>query len=228
MKSTILKTMPNDLTSLTGLSENKIMNSFFDKIFYINLDKDTDRNEKMIEQFKHYGISNFERVAGTVIEIVPDTSYWRNFNQDSLNEKYVLGSLGCRNSHWRIMKASLERGYNKILILEDDIIFTENPHQVLKNNESKLDDWDMIYFGGTEESHFRGQIVGAYAYGLNRKLIEETYYMLPTSGMEVDNFYAKLLFHMSYNYTKCGKYNIKKMEPFNTINVDFKYISNIR
>jgi GR25 family glycosyltransferase involved in LPS biosynthesis len=201
---------------------------FFDKIFYINLDKDTDRNVKIVEQFKRYDISNFERISGTVVDIVPDISYWRNFNQDKINEKYVLGGLGCRNSHWRIMKTALERGYNKILVLEDDIVFTKDPHQVLKDNMSKLDNWDMLYFGGTEESNFRGQIVGAYAYGLNRKLIEEIYYMLPTSGMEVDNFYAKVLFHMSYNYSKCGKYNIKKMEPFDTVDIDFKCISNIR
>jgi GR25 family glycosyltransferase involved in LPS biosynthesis len=204
------------------------INLFFDKIFYINLDKDTDRNVKIVEQFKRYDISNFERISGTVVDVVPDISYWRNFNQDKINEKYVLGGLGCRNSHWRIMKTALERGYNKILVLEDDIVFTKDPHQVLKDNMSKLDDWDMLYFGGTEESNFRGQIVGAYAYGLNRKLIEEIYYMLPTSGMEVDNFYAKVLFHMSYNYSKCGKYNIKKMEPFDTVDIDFKCISNIR
>lgn len=204
------------------------INLFFDKIFYINLDKDTDRNTKMVEQFKRYDISNFERITGTVVDVVPDISYWRNFNQDKINEKYVLGGLGCRNSHWRIMKTALERNYNKILILEDDVVFTKDPHQVLKDNKDKLDDWDMLYFGGTEESNFRGQIVGAYAYGLNRKLIEEIYYMLPTCGMEVDNFYAKVLFHMSYNYSKCGKYNIKKMEPFDTVNIDFKCISNIR
>lgn len=204
------------------------INIFFDKIFYINLDKDTERDSKMIEQFKRYNITNYERVSGTVWELIPDISYWRNFNQDQSNEKYVLGSLGCRNSHWRITKMSIERGYNKILILEDDVIFTDDPHEILKNNMDKLDNWDMLYFGGTEEDNFGGQIVGAYAYCLNRKLMEEIYYMLPTSGMEVDNFYAKVLFHMSYNYSKSGRYNIKKIEPFNTIKVDFGFTSNIR
>jgi GR25 family glycosyltransferase involved in LPS biosynthesis len=204
------------------------INIFFDKIFYINLDKDTDRDAKMIEQFKRYNITNYERVSGTVWDVVPDISFWRNFNQDVSNEKYVLGSLGCRNSHWRITKMSLERGYNRILILEDDVIFTEDPHEILENNKNKLDNWDMLYFGGTEENDFGGQIVGAYAYCLNKKLIEEIYYMLPTSGMEVDNFYAKVLFHMSYNYNKLGKYNIKKIEPFNTVKVDFGFTSNIR
>ena len=64
---------------------------------------------------------------------------------------------------------SLERGYNRILILEDDVIFTEDPHEILENNKNKLDNWDMLYFGGTEENDFGGQIVGAYAYCLNKK-----------------------------------------------------------
>ena len=122
----------------------------------------------------------------------------------------------------------MERGYNKILIFEDDIFFTEDPNEILNKNLHKLDSWDMLYFGGSVEEHFNGQIVGAYAYGLNRKLIEETYFMLPTSGMEVDNFYAKILYHMSYNYNLTGKYQIKKLEPFNTVKVDFNFNSNIR
>jgi GR25 family glycosyltransferase involved in LPS biosynthesis len=204
------------------------INDFFDKIFYINLDKDVERNKKILEKLKINNITNYERVSGTIIENVPDILYWRNFNQDSCNEKYVKGSLGCRNSHWRIMETSLERNYSKILILEDDIIFTEDVNKVFEQNIEKLSDWDMIYFGGKEEPFFSNQIVGAYAYGVNRKLIEEIYYMLPSSGMEVDNFYAKILYHMSYNYNETGKYKIKKIEPFNTIKVDFNFESNIR
>jgi GR25 family glycosyltransferase involved in LPS biosynthesis len=204
------------------------INEFFDKIFYINLDKDVERNEKILKQFELNKITNYERVSGTVIENVPDILYWRNFNQDACNEKYVKGGLGCRNSHWRIMEISLERNYHKILILEDDIIITEDINKVFEQNLEKLSDWDMIYFGGKEEPFFSNQIVGAYAYGVNRKLIEEIYYMLPSSGMEVDNFYAKILYHMSYNYNEIGKYKIKKIEPFNTIKVDFNFESNIR
>lgn len=204
------------------------VNLFFDKIFYINLDKDVDRNEKIIQQFKKYNIHNYERVSATVVDLVPDISYWRNFNKKKLDEKYVLGSLGCRNSHWRIMKNSLERGYDKILVLEDDIVFTEDINELLKKNQDSLSNWDMLYFGGTVEGHFRNQIVGAYAYAVNRKLIEEIYYMLPTCGMEVDNFYAKVLYHTSYNYNKIGQYEIKKIEPFNSVRVDFSFASNIR
>ncbi len=207
---------------------NTTLNNFFDKIFYINLDKDTERNQNLLFQFKKYNITNFERISGVEFQEIPDKSYWRNFNLNALNEKYILGSMGCRASHKKIMDISMERGYNKILILEDDIFFTEDPNEILNKNLHQLDSWDMLYFGGSIEEHFNGQIVGAYAYGLNRKLIEETYFMLPTSGMEVDNFYAKILYHMSYNYNLTGKYQIKKLEPFNTVKVDFNFNSNIR
>jgi GR25 family glycosyltransferase involved in LPS biosynthesis len=204
------------------------LNNFFDKIFYINLDKDIERNQNLLSQFKKFNITNFERISGVEFQEIPDKMYWRNFNLNALNEKYILGSMGCRASHKKIMDISMERGYNKILILEDDIFFTEDPNEILNKNLHQLDSWDMLYFGGSIEEHFNGQIVGAYAYGLNRKLIEETYFMLPTSGMEVDNFYAKILYHMSYNYNLTGKYQIKKLEPFNTVKVDFNFNSNIR
>jgi len=207
---------------------NITLNNFFDKIFYINLNKDTERNQNLLFQFEKYNITNFERIFGVEFEQIPDKTYWRNFNLNSLNEKYILGSMGCRASHKKIMSISMERGYNKILIFEDDIFFTEDPNEILNKNLHKLDSWDMLYFGGSVEEHFNGQIVGAYAYGLNRKLIEETYFMLPTSGMEVDNFYAKIIYHMSYNYSPTGKFEIKKLEPFNTVKVDFNFNSNIR
>jgi hypothetical protein len=31
------------------------LNNFFNKVFYINLDEDTDRNNNIINQFKKYG-----------------------------------------------------------------------------------------------------------------------------------------------------------------------------
>lgn len=202
------------------------IDDFFDKIFYINLDKDTRRNENIINEFKKYNITNYERIPGVVFEEVPDNFYWRNFNK--VSEKYILGGMGCRASHKLAIDIAIKRNYQKILIFEDDIYFTEDPNKVLNNNLNHLNKWDMLYFGGTVEDHFNGQIVGGYSYGLNRKLIEEAYFMLPTSGMEVDNFYAKIIHHMSYNYNPTGKYLIKKMEPFNTVKVNFNFNSNIR
>jgi GR25 family glycosyltransferase involved in LPS biosynthesis len=209
-------------------SEKITLDNFFDRIFYINLDEDVTRNQNILDQFQKYGITNFERVSGVKFLEIPDKSYWRNFNLNALNEKYILGSMGCRASHKKIMDIAMERNYQKILIFEDDIFFTADPNEILNSNRRILDNWDMLYFGGTEEENFGNQIVCAHAYAMNRKLIEETYFMLPSSGMEVDNFYAKILFHMSYNYNPTGKYLIKKLEPFNTIKQNFNFKSNTR
>lgn len=200
------------------------IDTYFDKVFYLNMDKDIDRNENMISQFKKYNISNYERIGGAVIDFIPDFSYWRNFNSQFINEKYVKGQLGCRNTHWRAVEEAYKRGYNRVMIFEDDVTIKEDPNKILNENISSNTFWDMIYYGGTEEPHFGGQIVCAHAYALNRKLIEEIYFMLPHSGMEVDNFYAKVLYHMSSNYSPTGKFVIKKMNPFNTIvqSSDFK------
>ena len=52
------------------------INLFFDKIFYINLDKDTDRNVKIVEQFKRYDISNFERKITIGYNIIGFNNVW--------------------------------------------------------------------------------------------------------------------------------------------------------
>lgn len=204
------------------------IDNYFNKVFYLNLDKDVERNANMIAQFEKYNISNYERVPATTLDTIPDQTYWRNFNVDRLSEKYILGSLGCRNTHWRVMEMCMNRGYEKVLIFEDDVIIKEDPNATLDQNKQVLDKWDMLYFGGMEEHHFGGQIVCAHAYAVSKKLIEEIHYMLPFSGMEVDNFYAKVLYHMSYNYSPTGKYLIKKLNPFNTIVQNHSYQSNIK
>ena len=47
------------------------INTYFDKIFYINLAKDTARNEFMLSQFKEFGITNFERYESVVYKELP-------------------------------------------------------------------------------------------------------------------------------------------------------------
>jgi hypothetical protein len=86
----------------------------------------------------------------------------------------------------------------------------------------------MLYFGGQVEHFFRNQIVGGYAYAVNHTLFDDISNMAVPSGMEIDNFYAKILHHMSYNHNQSGKYNIRMIQPFNTVTVDFSFQSNIR
>lgn len=203
-----------------------MINTFFDKIFYINLAKDVDRNESIIAQFNEFGITNYERVEAIQVVEQQELSTYRNFiNKD---ERYILNSIGCRLSHLKAIKLAKEIGYKRVLILEDDVVMLQNPNDILQMNRMTIDIADMFYFGGLQEPHYRGQVVGAYAYCITNKVFDDILEMAIPSGMEIDNFYAKILQHMSYNYNPRGQYNIMLLHPFNTIVVNSNFKSNIR
>jgi GR25 family glycosyltransferase involved in LPS biosynthesis len=202
------------------------INQFFDKIFYINLNDNIDRDANILNNFMEYKIYNYERVEGVKVTSLPDDLFYRNFIYKDHN--YILGSLGCRESHLKCIKIAKANNYKRILILEDDVTINTDFNQILKNNYNILFDWDMIYFGGLIEQHFRGQIVGAYAYALHQCLFDDIIYMCETSGMEIDNFYAKIIQQMSCNKNLSGKYSIKTIEPFNFVSHDNLFNSNIK
>lgn len=202
------------------------VDSYFDKVFYINLEKDKSRNSNMIEQFKRFGISNFERVEGVVPLGIPSLSEYRNFIK--MDHKYIIGQLGCRSAHLNCIQLAKERGYSRILILEDDSVFLQDPSLLLTQNVEILNDWDVLYFGGLVEPFFRNQIVCLHAYAVNQKVFDDIINMAEPSGMEMDNFYAKIIQHMSYNYNQSGKYNIRIVLPFNQIIQNKEFNSNIQ
>ena len=76
-----------------------------DKIFYINLDKRQDRYNEINEELARMNLLDMvERFSA--IEVPPP-----------------MGILGCGKSHLAVLKLAKERGYKRILILEDDFQF---------------------------------------------------------------------------------------------------------
>jgi hypothetical protein len=202
------------------------INTFFDKILYINLAKDIDRNESMISQFKEFGITNYERVDAIEASEQNDPTIYRNFIKS--DEKYIRGQIACRQSHLKAIQIGKDRGYKRILVFEDDVIFLNNPNEVLQMNTRAIEMADMFYFGGLIEPHYRGQVVEAHAYCVTDKIMDDILQMAIPSGMEIDNFYAKVIQHMSYNYNPRGQYNVMMLQPFNTIVQEHsKFKSNI-
>ena len=150
---------------------------------------------------------------------------YRNFIKN--DERYIKGQLGCRRAHLNAVKYAKAHGYSRVLILEDDIEFLVDPNELLTINQEILNDWDMLYFGGLIEPFFRNQIVCAHAYGVSENLYDDILEMGEHSGMEIDNFYAKVIQHMSYNHTSIGKYRIRIIQPFNQVVQNKTYESNI-
>jgi len=75
-------------------------------IFYINLETRTDRRQELEEEFRKMRLwedARLERFPG-----IPTPGF---------------GILGCTMSHCEVFKLAIERGYDNILILEDDFTF---------------------------------------------------------------------------------------------------------
>jgi GR25 family glycosyltransferase involved in LPS biosynthesis len=122
-----------------------IMNleSYFDKIFCINLDSRSDRWESATEEFKKHSLQ-VERIPGI------DGS---KMNLDFPSE-IKEGAVGCALSQFFAIKYAKQLGLNKFLLLEDDIEFDENINELFSQYIHEVpSNWDMLYLGG---QHFHG------------------------------------------------------------------------
>lgn len=99
------------------------MNWFFDKIYLINLNRRPDRLELAKDEALRNGFE-FERFEA--------------FDGDNHH-------LAFNKSQWSVLKKALDEGGERILILEDDVMF-KSAH--LQNAVYELPlDWDVLYLG---------------------------------------------------------------------------------
>lgn len=116
------------------------INDFFDKGYFINLDRRPDRKILFEEQMSQYGLVDFiERRSAEDASLHPDVEYKQHF---------------CSLSFYKTFQDAYEKGYNRIVVFEDDFVFHDDETKGIDNIEKALDqlndikDWDMIYFGG--------------------------------------------------------------------------------
>ena len=124
------------------------LNKHFDKIFLINLDRRTDRLRSATEQFEKYGISGVERFPAIDGSAIDKKKY--------ATSKLKTGEIGLILSNIEILKTAKERGYQKILILEDDILFSDEILNIDYYFDAIPDGaWDMLYLSANHNSHVR-------------------------------------------------------------------------
>ena len=126
------------------------INTYVDKIFFINMDKDTDRYNDLMKQFEKHGITNYEKISGIVVDDIRGYCMFGPYNNCD-KEKYIRGSAGCLQAHRRAIQLAKERGYKRILILEDDIELADNFNEKFNDFAKRIDGdisyWNIIYLG---------------------------------------------------------------------------------
>lgn len=129
------------------------LKKYFDQIYLINLDRRKDRWEETIVELKKWDIfdevNRVSAVDGNLVE--------------NKNKIINNGELGLVETHLNLIRIAKSKNYKNILLIEDDIEFTEEINNLDSYFESLPKNWDMLWFGGNHNRHM----------GLNINLIND-------------------------------------------------------
>jgi glycosyltransferase involved in cell wall biosynthesis len=156
-----------------SILDRGLINRTFDKVYCLNLNRRIDRWESMQEKLKSLGIKakRFEAIDGDEIDAEILSKY-------SIN-KYAVG---CIFSHYEIIKDAKLKKYKNILIIEDDVLFSDNFLEEFERKMKMLNSWKMIYLGCSQydwdvdiiDGFYNSKnSLGTFAYAIDRSLYDE-------------------------------------------------------
>lgn len=123
------------------------INSFFEHVFYPNLNRRPDRREAIESQLTSLGIKAERIIAidGQELDFDPFV------NEKSVDRRPISkGDIGCTLTHLAMCEIAKERGYKNYMVFEDDAEFDNDFLSLFDTCISQLpDDWDMVYLGGS-------------------------------------------------------------------------------
>lgn len=166
------------------------IDNFFQKGYYINLDRRADRKAQFEREVASVGLINFfERFPA----------------HDSINEPDPMKKhFYCGSSYMQLFKKILDSGLDRVLILEDDITFYNNGSKsAIKIIEDALNDienfpdWDLLYFGGhpigtlfkvSEHLSIPQNVLATHAIGYTKKGIQKIMPYKPFFDSAIDGW----------------------------------------
>ncbi|XP_029913296.1 procollagen galactosyltransferase 1 [Myripristis murdjan] len=129
----------------------------FDEVFMINLQRRSDRRERMLKALYEQEIAckviaavdgkamNISEIHKMGIHMLP------GYSDPYHGRPLTKGELGCFLSHYNIWKEVVERGLHTSLVIEDDlrfeVFFKRRLMNLMTEVESEGLDWDLIYIG---------------------------------------------------------------------------------
>lgn len=128
-------------------------------IYYINLKKRNDRNKSIENEFKKANITNysrFEAIEPTKNDIsisnkIDINSLWKiNGKSPDINNEndynYIKGCLGCKLSHYNILKNFFTKSNKKyLLVFEDDVVLDKNIKQNISTTINYIETNNILF-----------------------------------------------------------------------------------
>ena len=121
------------------------LNSFFEKIYCINLDRREDRWTDCEKEFTKHGLL-VERISATDWkDVFPDTEYTARYR----------GNIANLTSYIRTLEKAQSDKAASFLVLEDDVVFDDNLTESFFDYVQHLpEDWNTLYLGANLNGGF--------------------------------------------------------------------------
>ena len=164
------------------------MNEYFDKIYCINLDRREDKWLRTKSLLEKVGIEaeRFSAVDGS-----------KHMDTGIHFENMTNPEKACILSHLEVYKDALKNGYEKILILEDDVLPHKNINRLFMEHEELFDKANITWLGSNQfeythyeiKSHYRAikNTWGSFAYmikpALMKYLLKMNHFNTPMDGI---------------------------------------------
>jgi hypothetical protein len=135
------------------------VNNYWDKIFCINLGFDIEKRETM-KKYCNLLNSNeedffYDGLLGLNLPELETLIDMEIYSEESKNKNIKKGAIGLNIAQSNIIRESLEKNYDYVLILEDDIYFDQDYFLVLDNIFERYKDIDILYLGNVNYEYNR-------------------------------------------------------------------------
>jgi len=150
-----------------------------DSIYIIHLNRHIQKKEKLELKIKKYVKQNYEyfnAVDGFSIEFNKHFIQYKKVYHDKC--RLNKGSLGLLATYYSLLQEAIQLNKNRILIMEDDVIFHTEFNSKIKSIKDKsiLDKYDIIYLGANQQEWEHVKFSKAYdGYTTNPGIFKWTY-----------------------------------------------------
>ena len=141
------------------------------KIFVLHYSKLTRRKQHILEQFEKHGITDYEFIEKFDKDVITDDEC-PEFSKDYVANRRAELSLHLK--HLYLYRLMLSDNYEEVLVLEDDVILSDNFMKKLTEYMTQMPkDYDMLFIGNGCNLHIpRNQLIAnQYIYA---KCLHET------------------------------------------------------
>lgn len=152
-----------------GETKSSVLNELFDHVYVVNLKHHVEKRLKIAQHLQLYGVNYelFEAVNGYKGEPL---TLWNNYKDKPIGEGFIrfpnmvevekkrktkliesAGAIGYIFSYVNILKDAKSKGFQNILILEDDILLDKDFDSKVRNFMNCISSkWKVLQFGASQ------------------------------------------------------------------------------